>query len=59
VLSIFRQRESEMPILLPAFWCDAEPAFCGEIEYAANIALDHMAVMDENERPVEVQLTKN
>jgi hypothetical protein len=25
--------------------------------YAAN--LDHMAVMDENESPVEVQLTKN
>ena len=22
-------------------------------------ALDHMAVMDENERPVEVQLTRN
>ena len=31
VLSIFRQRKSEMPIVLPAFWCDVEPAFCGEM----------------------------
>jgi hypothetical protein len=31
VLPIFRQRESETPIMLPAFWCDAEPAFCGEM----------------------------
>ena len=31
VRSIFRQREFEMPILLPTFWCDAEPAFCGEM----------------------------
>jgi len=31
----------------------------GEIEYAADTALDHMAVMDENESPVEVHLTKN
>ncbi len=31
VLPIFRQREFEMPILLPAFRCDAEPAFCGEM----------------------------
>ena len=29
-----------------------------EIEYAADTALDHMAVMDENESPVEVHLTK-
>ena len=31
VLPIFRQRKSEMPIVLPAFWCDVEPAFCGEM----------------------------
>jgi hypothetical protein len=31
----------------------------GEIEYAADTALDHMAVTDENESPVEVHLTKN
>ena len=31
----------------------------GEIEYAADTARDHMAVMDANESPVEVQLTKN
>jgi hypothetical protein len=30
-----------------------------EIEYAADTALDHMAVMDENETPVEAHLTKN
>ena len=30
----------------------------GEIEYAADTALDHMAVMDENESPVEVHLRK-
>ena len=31
VLSIFWQREFEMPIVLPTFWCDAEPAFCAEM----------------------------
>ena len=31
----------------------------GEIEYAADTALDHMAVTDENESPVEVHITKN
>ena len=31
----------------------------GEIEYAADTTLDHMAVMDENESPVEVHVTKN
>ena len=31
----------------------------GEIEYAADTALDHVAMMDENESPVEVHLTKN
>ena len=31
VLSIFRQREFEMPILLPAFRCGMEPAFCAEM----------------------------
>jgi hypothetical protein len=31
VLSIFRQREFEMPILFPAFRCDVEPAFCAEM----------------------------
>jgi hypothetical protein len=31
----------------------------GEIEYAADTALDRMAVMDEIESPVEVHLTKN
>jgi len=30
-----------------------------EIEYAADTVLDHMAVMDENERPVELHLMKN
>ncbi len=30
----------------------------GEIEYAADTAPDHMAVMDEIESPVEVHLTK-
>jgi len=30
-----------------------------EIEHAADTALDHMAVMDENERPVELHLMKN
>ena len=29
-----------------------------EIEYAADTALDHMAVMDENESPVEISVTK-
>ena len=27
VLSIFWQGEFEMPIVLPIFWCDLEPAF--------------------------------
>lgn len=27
VLPIFRRRKPEMPILLPAFWCNVEPAF--------------------------------
>jgi hypothetical protein len=31
----------------------------GKIEYADDTALAHRAVMDENESPVEVQLTKN
>ena len=31
----------------------------GGIEYAADTALDHMAVMGEIESPVEVHLTKN
>jgi hypothetical protein len=29
------------------------------IMYAADTALDHMAVMDENESPVDVHVTKN
>ncbi len=31
VLPIFRQREFEMPILLSAFRCGVEPAFCAEM----------------------------
>ena len=31
VLSIFRNRKSEMPILLPAFWCEVKPAFCADM----------------------------
>jgi hypothetical protein len=31
----------------------------GKIEYADDTALAHRAVTDENESPVEVQLTKN
>ena len=31
VLSIFRECEFEMPILLPAFRCDVEPSFCAEM----------------------------
>lgn len=39
VFPIFRQRKSEMPILLPAFWCDVEPAFCGEMLVRFGLAL--------------------
>ena len=44
--------------------CCPPPSISGynetsEIEYAADTALDHMAVMDENESPVEVHVTKN
>ena len=39
--------------------CPSELLETGELEYATDTALDHMAVMDENESPVEVHITKN
>jgi hypothetical protein len=54
---------SNQSSLSPLFCCPHYSAQwfkeTGEIEYAADTALDHMAVMDENESPVEAHLRKN